>query len=134
MPGSSTPTLRDMVKDALDSGRTYNQLAERAIDPKTHQKASLALLNDIVLNKVSRMPYDYHLRAIAMALGQPYETVRRAAIAQWLPTEDAEAETEAEREKKLMDRLDRLAAETQMLREELRRESAGERAGRRESA
>lgn len=84
MPGSP-PTLRDMVKDALDSGQTYTQLAERAIDPETGQKASLALLNDIGLGKVGRMPYDYHLRAAAAALQKPYETVWLAALAEWLP-------------------------------------------------
>jgi len=92
MPAS--PTLRDMVKDALDSGQTYTQLAERAIDPQTGQKASLALLNDIGRGKVGRMPYDYHLRAVAAALQKPYEAVRRAAIAEWVPAEGVDGERE----------------------------------------
>lgn len=94
MPGS-TPTLRDMVNGARDRGLTYRQLAERAVDPETGQKASFALLNDLARNKVDRMPYDYHLRAIAAALGEPYERVRQAAIRQWVPPEDGENDTQA---------------------------------------
>lgn len=87
---SSTPTLRDMVQDALDRGQTYKQLAERAVDPETSQRASPALLNDIVRGNVTRAPTVAHLRAIAAALAKPYEAVRRAAIAQWLPADEAE--------------------------------------------
>jgi hypothetical protein len=80
------PTLRDMLKAARDRGQTYEQLEAFAIDPETGERASRSLLNNIVLDKVDRMPYDYHLRAIAAALKVPYETVRRAAITQWIPS------------------------------------------------
>ncbi len=100
------PTLRDMVQAALDAGQTYKQLEKRAIDPQTGQKASLALLNDIARGKLSRMPYDYHLRAIAAALQSPYDVVRRAAIAQWLPIE-GEIDPEASRDE-LIDEARRL--------------------------
>lgn len=91
---SSSPTLRDMVNEARDHGQTYKQLAARAIDPETGQRASLSLIHDLARDKVDRMPYDYHLRAIAVALSKPYEQVRRAAIAQWLPADDGSADAE----------------------------------------
>lgn len=80
-----TPTLRDMIKNALDSGLTYRQLAAAAIDEETGKRASHAIFFDIANGKLDRMPYDYHLRAIAAGLRAPYESVRRAAIAQWVP-------------------------------------------------
>lgn len=92
---ASTPTLSDMVKEALDRGQTYDQLAERAIDPDSGEKASRGLLYDLSRGTVRRVPTEGHLRAVAIALGKPYETVRRAAIAQWLPAEDG-ASTEEE--------------------------------------
>lgn len=94
MPGS-TPTLRDMVKDALDRGQTYRQLAERAVDPQTGQTASLALINDIARGQVNRAPSVIHLRALAAALERPFEAVRQAAIRQWLPAANGEADAGA---------------------------------------
>lgn len=108
---ASTPTLRDMVNGARDRGQTYKQLAERAIDPETGQRASLAFLNDIARGKVDRMPYDYHLRALAAALGVPYEHVRQAAIRQWVPP-DAPGQVE----RAMLDQASRLEQEAQELR------------------
>jgi cell division septum initiation protein DivIVA len=123
-----------MVKDALDRGQTYTQLAERAIDPLTAQRASLALLNDIGRGKVGRMPYDYHLRAIAAALGKPYEVVRQAAIAQWLP-EQASDQAATPSPSALLEQAERLAAQVVETAKEARRQLAEEeRPGERETA
>ena len=140
---SSPPTLRDMIQAALQRGQTYEQLAAAAVDERTGKRMSRAQINNIGIGRVDRMPYDYHLRALAVALRKPDGDVFVAAIRQWLRAEatisrwlgaeDADA-AEAKREETLMDRLDRLDAEARQLREELRRESAGEKAGRRESA
>jgi len=94
MPGSSTPTLRDMVKDALDRGQTLDQLAERAVDPVTGETASRGHFFDLSKDNVNRMPTAGRLRAVAVALGKPYEAVRAAAIAQWLPADESSAEAE----------------------------------------
>lgn len=131
------PTLRDMVKDALDRGQTYTQLAERATDPQTGQKASIALLNDIGRDKVGRMPYDYHLRAIAVALRKPYKDVRQAAINQWLPAE-AGAATDDEsllREmRRLADEGERIRQQAALLIERAEQQGAGEKPPERETA
>lgn len=81
------PTLRDMIKEAIDGGLTYEQLSKRAVDKETNHGVSPALLNKIAHRRVDRMPYTYHLRAIAAGLGVPYERVRQAAILEWLPPE-----------------------------------------------
>lgn len=84
------PTLRDMIKEAAGSGLTYDQLAQRA--KRRGAKTSGSYLNNIVLGNVSRLPTPENLRGIAWALDVPYERVRQAAIAQWLPAEDASAD------------------------------------------
>lgn len=88
MPEQSPTLLRDMIQEALDNGVTYRELEARAVDPQTGKTASRSVFFDTVSGKLDRMPYDYHLRAVATALRAPYETVRRAAIAQWLAADD----------------------------------------------
>jgi hypothetical protein len=87
------PTLRDMIKAVKDSGLTYEQIAAKAIDPQTGKRTAGSFLNSIVLGNVNRLPEPHNLRAIAAGLGVPYERVRVAAIAQWLPPEDGAAGT-----------------------------------------
>lgn len=113
---SSPPTLRDMIQTALDGGRTYEQLAAAAVDERTGKRMSRAQINNVVTGKVDRLPYDYHLRALAAALKKPYESVRQAAIRQWLPAEDSDADAAA-----LLERASRLAAESDRLSREAAR-------------
>jgi transcriptional regulator with XRE-family HTH domain len=127
MPGSTPTLLRDMVKDALASGRTYRQLAERAVDPETKQTASFALLNDIARGNVNRAPSVAHLRAIAVALDQPFEKVRQAAIDEYLPEK---IDTRA-----LLEQADQLEAEAERLKAIAERQmGGGESAGERDTA
>lgn len=88
MPEQS-PTLRDMIQEAANSGHTYEQLAQRA--KRRGAKTSGSYLNNIVLGNVSRLPTPENLRGIAWALDVPYERVRQAAINQWLPPDDNSA-------------------------------------------
>lgn len=92
---ASTPTLSDMVKEALDRGQTLDQLAERAVDPETSEKASRGLIYDLSRGTVNRVPATRHLRAVAAAIGKPYEAVRQAAIRQWLPAEAGKTDAAA---------------------------------------
>lgn len=127
---ASTPTLRDMIQEAVDRGQTYEQLATSAIDERTGKRISRAQINNIAIGKTDRMPYDYHLRALAAALKKPYETVRQAAIRQFLPSEDAGTDA-------LLKEAHRLKAESERLKEEsarLERIAAGERPADRETA
>jgi hypothetical protein len=95
MPEQS-PTLRDMILEALDNGVTYRKLEAAAIDPETGQTASRAVFVDTVSGKLNRMPFDYHLRAVAAALKVPYERVRQAAIEQWVPAEGRRRDSDRE--------------------------------------
>ena len=115
---ASPPTLRDMIQAAIDAGQTYEQLAKRVQDGN-NESVSGAYLNKIALGKVARMPSVGHLRAIAVAIGQPYERVRQAAIRQWLPAEDPEEDVEQKAE--------RLTKLTEELLGELRQQRAADR-------
>lgn len=127
MPDRSPPTLRDMVKAARDRGQTLRQLAQRAIDPETGQTASYSLFFDIEHGKLSRAPAIEHVRAIAVALNQPFEAVRQAAIREYLPEKiDADA---------LLERARQLSAEAERLTGIAERQTgAGEKPAARESA
>jgi hypothetical protein len=102
------PTLRDMINAEHERGTTYRELGSRAVDPETHKKASGSTFYDIATGRLDRMPQDYRLRAIAAALKVPYERVRQAAIAQWVPAGDPNEErrhqlAEAERLREIAD-------------------------------
>lgn len=84
------PTLRDMIEKAIADGRTLRELEARAIDEQGN-KIGKDTIRKIRHGLVDRMPLESHLRAIAVALRVPYERVRQAAIAQWLPPEQSTA-------------------------------------------
>jgi len=82
--------LRDMVKQAHDNGQSYADLAAHSVDPDTGVHAVPSYLHRIAAGKAERIPSVPHLRAIAAGLGVPYEQVRQAAIAQWMPPDPEE--------------------------------------------
>lgn len=114
MPEQS-PTLRDMIQEALDNGVTYRELEARATDPQTGKTASRSIFFDTVNGKLDRMPYEHHLRAVAAALRKPYDTVRRAAIAQWLPPAGASSEMGSPDSEDLEAKIDRLLEQVHRL-------------------
>lgn len=116
MPEQSA-TLRDMIQAALDNGVTYRQLETRAVDPETGQTASRAVFFDTVSGKLDRMPREHHLRAVAAALGVPYERVRHAAIEQWIPAEGRARTSRDDRAEMVAD-VERLLEQARRLQEE----------------
>ena len=136
MPASN-PTLRDMVQDAVDRGQTLEQLESNAVDPVTGKRASKSLFSRIKRGEVDRVPNDFHLRAIAAALGRPYELVRQAAIVQWLPAEDGAAtddESLLREMKRLADEGERIRQQAARLIERAEQQGAGEEPTERETA
>lgn len=78
------PTLRDMIEKAIADGRTLRDLEARAIDEHGN-RIRKDTIRKIRHGLIERMPLEGQLRAIAVALGIPYERVRQAAILQWVP-------------------------------------------------
>jgi hypothetical protein len=111
------PTLRDMIQEALDAGRTLRDLEARAVDERGNA-AKKDTIRKIANGLIDRMPLESHLRGIAASLGIPYERVRQAAINQWLPgaptaqvTADAERLEMIEELRRIRADLDRALAE-----------------------
>lgn len=91
------PTLSDMIRQQLDKGVTYAELEERSVAPGTgRSRISDSQLNRLAKGTATRIPTEEQLRGIAAAVRRPYESVRQAAIAQWLPAEDDLAVDERE--------------------------------------
>lgn len=83
------PTLSDMILEAHESGIGYAELAERSsVDGRPQISGSQ--LQKLAQRNVPRIPTPEHLRGIAAALRVPYERVRQAAIAQYIPADDVE--------------------------------------------
>jgi hypothetical protein len=83
------PTLHEMIQAALDAGATYVELEERGGRNPTTGKARISdsQLHRLAKETATRVPTEEQLRGIANAVQLPYEKVRQAAIAQWLPAE-----------------------------------------------
>ncbi|MFB6568280.1 hypothetical protein [Streptomyces noursei] len=76
--------LSRLVREANDAGASYQQLADRAIDPETGEQLSKPYMQKLATNAVTTAPNASRLRAIAAALRQPLTVVQRAAAIQYL--------------------------------------------------
>lgn len=82
--------LSRMVRSANDAGESYQQLADRAVDPETGITLSKPYLQKLATNAVTTAPSPDRLRALAAALRKPLPVVQRAAAAQYLQYEATE--------------------------------------------
>lgn len=107
------PTLSDMIRKEVDKGVTYAELEKRAADPATGaSRISDSQINRYALGTATRMPTEEQARGLADALRMPYEQVRQAAIAQWLPAEEERSAEQLRLELlRARNRLDELNAE-----------------------
>lgn len=76
--------LSRLVREANDAGASYQQLADRAIDPETGEHLSKPYMQKLATNSVTTAPNASRLRAIAAALRKPLAVVQRAAAVQYL--------------------------------------------------
>ncbi len=94
-PGTAEPpsrlgALSQLIQDALDTGESYQRLADRAIDPKTGETVSKPYLQQIVKTPPVNPPTLPRMGAIAAALGKPLRRVQEATAEQWLQYEATE--------------------------------------------
>jgi hypothetical protein len=93
-PASDLPPepVRDVDRDALsslvrevnESGVSLQQMADRAVDPKTGTTASKPYFQKLAANTVTTAPTPERLGAIAAGLRKPLGVVQRAAALQFL--------------------------------------------------
>jgi transcriptional regulator with XRE-family HTH domain len=82
--------LSQLIQEALDTGDSYQRIADRANKANTGESVSKAYLQRIVKNPPANPPSAKQLAAIANALGKPVNRVREAAAEQWLQYEATE--------------------------------------------
>lgn len=76
--------LSRLVREANDDGASYQQLADRAIDPQTGEQLSKPYMQKLATNAVTTAPNAARLRAIAAGLRKPLAVIQRAAAVQFL--------------------------------------------------
>jgi len=76
--------LSQLIQEALDKGESYQRLADRAIDPESGGTVSKPYLQRVVKNPPTNPPTVPMMKAIAAALGKPFERVQEATAKQWL--------------------------------------------------
>ncbi|MER8042738.1 hypothetical protein [Streptomyces sp. NPDC094032] len=74
--------LSRMVREANDSGASYQDMADRAAG--AGHSISKPYMQKIATNNVASSPSEDRLEAIAAAIGKPIALVKRAAAIQWL--------------------------------------------------
>jgi hypothetical protein len=93
-PGAAEPptlgALSHLIQEALDKGDSYQRLADRAIDPDSGQTVSKPYLQRVVKNPPANPPTVPMMKAIAKALGKPFERIQEATAKQWLMYEATE--------------------------------------------
>lgn len=83
-PDHGDDELSRLVREANECGHSFQELADRGVDPLTGERVSKPYLHKLATNGVAGAPSPERLRAIAAALGKPLVVVQRAAAAQYL--------------------------------------------------
>ncbi|MFF1301229.1 hypothetical protein ACFVZG_49660, partial [Streptomyces sp. NPDC058296] len=93
-PGTAEPSplgaLSRLIWEAKESGFSYQQLADRAIDPQTGATVVKQYLQKLVKTPPASAPSPAQLRAIAVAIRKSERRVKEAAAQQWLEYEATE--------------------------------------------
>jgi hypothetical protein len=84
MPDRGDDELSRLVREANDAGESFQDLADRALDPQTGTRVSKPYLHKLATNNVATAPSPERLRAIAASLRKPPAVVQRAAAVQYL--------------------------------------------------
>ncbi|WP_405941560.1 hypothetical protein [Streptomyces sp. NBC_00207] len=82
--------LSRLIQEALDEGFSYQQIAERAVDPETGATVVKQYLHKLVKNPPANPPKPHELRAIAVGLRKSERRIKEAAAQQWLEYEATE--------------------------------------------
>lgn len=93
-PGSADAStlgaLSQLVQDANDRGLSYQDMADRAVDPETGTRYYKQSLQKLVRNPPTNPPTPAQMQAIANGIGRPLRIVQAAAAKQWLLYEATE--------------------------------------------
>ncbi|MDQ0758776.1 hypothetical protein [Streptomyces canus] len=93
-PGSAAAqtlgALSKLIQDANDGGLSYQDMAERAVDPDTGTRYYKQNLQKLVRNPPVNPPTLPQMKALANALSKPLRIIQAAVARQWLQFEATE--------------------------------------------
>lgn len=82
--------LSQLIQDANHRGLSYQDMADRAVDPKTDTRYYKQNLQKLVRNPPVNPPSIEQMHAIANGIGRPFRHVQEAVAKQWLQYEATE--------------------------------------------
>lgn len=86
---STLGALSQLIQEANDSGITYQEMADRGVDP-AGRKLPKQWYQKLVKTPPVNAPSPDQMQAIAAAIRQPYRRVQAATARQWLQFEATE--------------------------------------------
>lgn len=87
---SQMGALSKLIQETNDRGVSYQEMANKAVDPETGTRLHKQALQKIVRNPPVNPPSIAQMRAIATATERPLRHIQEAAAAQWLEYEATE--------------------------------------------
>ncbi|MEG8275710.1 hypothetical protein [Streptomyces sp. AHA2] len=87
---SALGALSQLIQDANDGGLSYQDMADRAVDPESGTRYYKQNLQKLVRNPPVNPPSIEQMRAIANGIGRPLRHVQEAVARQWLQYEATE--------------------------------------------
>jgi len=86
----SIGALSKLIQEANDSGLSYQDMANRAVDPESGTRYYKQSLQKLVKNPPANPPTPAQMRALAAATGRSLRAIKEAAAEQWLQYEATE--------------------------------------------
>lgn len=82
--------LSQLIQEANDRGLSYQEMADRAVDPESGTRLVKQALQKLVKTPTVNPPSIEQMRAIANAINRPLRQVQEAVAKQWLQYEATE--------------------------------------------
>lgn len=82
--------LSRLIQEANDRGLSYQEMADRAVDPESGTRLVKQALQKLVKTPTVNPPSIEQMRAIANAINRPLRQVQEAVAKQWLQYEATE--------------------------------------------
>jgi hypothetical protein len=82
--------LSRLIQEAKDAGLSYQEMADRAVDPESGTRYYKQSLQKLVKNPPTNPPTPAQMKALANGTGRSLRAIKEAAAEQWLEYEATE--------------------------------------------
>lgn len=86
----TTGALSKLIQEAKDSGLSYQDMADRAVDPDSGARYYKQSLQKLVKNPPTNPPTPAQMKALSAGTGRSLRAIKEAAAEQWLEYEATE--------------------------------------------